>query len=322
MKINKLIPGVVISIGIVSCSIFTEPDLSDEQVYLIAPTDGIETPYQTHTFWWDYVADADFYNLLIVSPGFDSVVRLVVDTNLSGNKYVGTLLPGDYEWGVSAINSVSASAYSIFSITIDTTDDLAYLPVILIQPIANWSTNKQTIFFSWDPVPGATRYTFGIRDSSWISGPDVITPINTIYDTVSVDLIEGKYEWGVQAYDEVSNTSTIWYYRQLIIDITAPGKPVFTIPEFDGDTINTSPYTIEWSHTSSSLSPISDSIVVATDSTFSGASIVESLFISETQLSVGSYSDGKYWAKVKSVDAAGNQSAYSNIRKFYISKED
>ncbi|MBA7590113.1 hypothetical protein ES708_32215 [subsurface metagenome] len=194
--------------------------------------------------------------------------------------------------------------------------------MILIQPVANWNTNNQKILFRWDPVPGATRYSFGVRDSSWITGPDVITPINTVYDTLTVNLNEGRYEWGVQAYDEVSNTSTTWHYRPLIVDITAPGKPVFTYPEYDGDTINTSPYTIEWRHPSNSLSAISDSIVVATDSTFYPSSIVESLFISETELSVGSYPDGKYYAKVKAVDAAGNQGVYSNIRKFFLYKEE
>ncbi|MGD2035044.1 MAG: hypothetical protein PVF73_08310 [Bacteroidales bacterium] len=321
MKINKYIPGIFLILGVVSCSIFTEPDLDNEEVILLAPADGINTPYQQHTFWWDYVSEAEFYNLLIVSPRFDSVARLILDTNLTGNKFIWTLGPGDYEWGVSAYNSVSATLYSVFSITIDTSDNLTHLPVILIEPAENQATGQQKIFFRWDQVPGATRYTFGIRDSSWSTGTDVITPVNTTYDTITVTLDEGKYAWGVQAYDEQSNTNTSWYYRQLIVDTTAPGKPVITYPEFDGDTIKTSPYTIEWSHPVASLAPVTDSIVVATDSTFAPSTIVERQFVSATGLSIGSYSDGKYYAKVKSVDEAGNEGTYSNVRKFYLYKE-
>jgi hypothetical protein len=322
MRINKLITGAAILLGISSCSIFTEPDLSDQEVILLAPANGIKTPYQQHTFWWEYVDDAEYYNLLIVTPGFDSTVALIVDTNLTDNKFVWTLSAGDYEWGVCAYNSVSSTPYTVFSITIDTTDNLAYLPVILIEPENNRATNNEEIFFHWDPVPGATRYTLGIRDSSWISGNDVITPVNTIYDTITVSLNEGIYAWGVQAYDEISNTTTDWYYRQLIVDMTAPGKPVFIIPEYNGDTINASPYVLEWSHPSTSLSSISDSIIVATDSLFTPSNIVEELFISETGLSVGSYPDGKYYAKVKSIDAAGNEGTYCNTRKFYLYKEE
>ncbi len=319
---NKLLLGVVISIGITSCSLFTEPDLNKEEVFLLAPADGIKTAYQQHTFWWEHVPDAESYNLLIVSPSFDSVFRLIADTNLTGNNYVGTLAPGEYEWGVSALNSVSSTPYSVFSITIDTTGDLVYLPVILIQPEVNFNTNNQEILFRWDLVPGATRYSFGIRDSSWLTGQDVITPINTEYDTVTIILNEGRYEWGVQAYDETSNSSTTWYYRPLIIDTTSPDKPVITIPVLSGDTISAEPYSIEWRHPSGSLSSISDSIVVASDSAFHSTDIIESLFISDTELSVSSYPDGKYYVKVKSVDAAGNQSEYSNISKFFIYKEE
>src|SRR5690349_16647268 len=79
-----------------------EPDLSKETVTLLAPANGYETTMLTNLFWWDAVKNAEKYNLQIVTTGFSSIQRLMLDTNLTANKFQFTLPPGIFEWRVKA----------------------------------------------------------------------------------------------------------------------------------------------------------------------------------------------------------------------------
>jgi hypothetical protein len=52
------------------------------------------------------------YELVIVTPRFDSVVSLVTDTTVSTNVLAMTLGPAQYQWKVRAFNSVSTTPFS------------------------------------------------------------------------------------------------------------------------------------------------------------------------------------------------------------------
>jgi hypothetical protein len=304
----------------VSCALIQETDISEYEVELLAPANGINTPTQYQTFWWAYVKDAEAYNLLILSPAFDSVVRLVADTNVSENQFTMSLNPGVYEWGVSAYNSTSATPYTIFSIRIDTSSNLTFQTVVLTAPAQDHNTNKADILFSWDAMPGVTAYRFTVRDSSWNTGQNVINLLDTTGTAKLAALDEGRYEWGVQAYDEISNTSTYWNTRRLLVDRTAPGTPEILVPQTKGDSLDAEPWEVSWRHTLPSLAVVSDSVLIATDSTFTPSAIVRSAFVSTGKLSVESLNNGKYYIMVKSIDAAGNASAYTDHRRFYLYK--
>jgi hypothetical protein len=319
-RINSVF-GLFILIIIASCAVITEPDLTDSEVELYSPADSTLTPTQTHTFWWGYVNDAEKYNLLIVSPHFDSVASLIADTNLTDNKYVGTLFPGKYQWGVSAYNHSSATPYTIFNLEIDTLDGIAYQTVRLSSPRENDALNTAEIEFTWEALNGATFYLFDVRDSTW-SLAQSIDRTNLTGTSYSVTLSEGYYSWGVSAYDDVSGTNTNWSVRNFLIDMTPPGRPTITNPAFNGDTLDTSPYTIEWTHPDPSVSAISDSIMISADSLFTEGSEIEIDVINSPEYSVSHKEDGKYFVKVKSFDEAGNQGDYSAIRRFFLNKEE
>lgn len=316
--INKIIT-ILICIAAFSCGIIMETDLSDENVTLIAPADCTITTVQTHTFWWDYLADALKYNLQIVSPDFRSTLRLVADTNLSGNTFISTLAPGSYEWRVTAYNESSYSDCDTFRLYIDTLSGLSNQYVVLTSPLNNSYLNKTDIQFGWQPLVGATSYILEIRDSTWnynqtIFSTPWLSETNYSYNNFQ----EGVYSWGVFAYDASSNTNSNVSTAVFTIDKTAPEEPTFTSPA-NGDTLDTSPYNLEWTHPLASLASITDSLVISSDSLFNDPDIY---ILNTTVFSLSSMEDGKYFAKVKSFDAAGNQGGYSQPRKFFLVKEE
>lgn len=317
MKTANILLVLIISAILVSCAVIFDPNLEDEIVTLRAPADCTITTIQTQTFWWDPVADAEKYNLQIVSPDFEFVVRLAVDTNLTGNSFTWTLQPGIYRWGVSAFNYSSATDYSKFYLKIDTALGVTGQVVTLLQPGNNTFTNKQKITFEWSALSGATSYLLQVKDSneSVIINTDFLA-VTSYSDSLSD---EGSYSWNVRAYDESSNTFSDPAARIFGIDRTRPGKPAIITPTL-GDTLDTQPYTIEWTHPLASLAPISDSIMISSDSLFNAGSDIEIDVVTQNEYSVSSLEDGKYYVKVKSFDAAGNQGEYSNVIRFFLFK--
>jgi len=318
MILNKISLGLLFTVLVCSCSVFTVKDITKSPVILYSPVDGIKTYTQTQTFWWSPVDEADGYNLLIVSPRFDSIASLIADTNVVGNKFMLTLAPGKYEWSVSAYNS-GYSTYKppIFSltVTIDSTNNLNNQTIVLSSPADYADINKTTILFKWVSMNMATYYIVSVRDS--VFGTEYFGS-RTNYDTISFTLPEGKYTWGVQGHNDLTQTN--FSKRSLIVDTTAPGIPIITVPANDGDTINTSPYLIEWEHSKGSLSPISDNIYVATDSLFKNNNT--SYTSTTLEQSVSDLTNDKfYFVKIRSFDLAGNMGGFCRTHKFFLHKQ-
>lgn len=100
------------------CSEFIEPSIGLREIDLLAPANRLETNSYQQTFWWNPMADALYYRLQVVSPRFDSVSKVLLDTLISKDKFVYTLDPGRYEWRVRGENGSSASAYAVRSLVI------------------------------------------------------------------------------------------------------------------------------------------------------------------------------------------------------------
>ncbi len=103
---------------LVSCKELTQPDLTDKQINIIAPVDNLVTTSTTNSFAWDPVDGAAKYQLQIVSPKFDSVVRFVTDSAFTNSLFTYTLTPGVYQWRVKATNAGSQTIYFTRKITI------------------------------------------------------------------------------------------------------------------------------------------------------------------------------------------------------------
>jgi hypothetical protein len=86
--------------------------LDKDKVILMAPGNNVVSDSAQQNFFWQPVDTSIDYEFQIVTPDFDSVVSLVVDTTIATNLLPYTLVPGQYQWRVRAFNSVSTTVFS------------------------------------------------------------------------------------------------------------------------------------------------------------------------------------------------------------------
>jgi len=298
---------------IYACEDIVEDDLSKKSVVLLAPPDGFHTTITTNTFWWEVVDGCTGYNLQIVSPSFDFIEQLFLDTNIVINKWDFSLLPGEYEWRVRGYNNTSSTPFVVNSIIIDSTMDISQQIIQLLLPSDNDTSNITTYQFKWDLLYNADDYNFQL----YFEGNKYFTKITT-NDTVIKSLNEGDgiYKWEVRGQNAFSNTA--YSSRTLFIDTTPPNKPILDLP----DNLSSLPDSIiyfEWNHEMTTGSSIKDSLYIATD-------LLMNNLIRSTFLAYPNYEDslgpGDYFWQVRSIDKASNKSEYSDIWKFTILEKD
>ena len=87
---------IIATAGIYGCTDIFEADLTEDVVVIQAPGDGVTLEDLTVTFWWEPTVGANFYNLQIVSPSFDNVEYIVLDSNTTQTLYAFTLESKEY----------------------------------------------------------------------------------------------------------------------------------------------------------------------------------------------------------------------------------
>lgn len=304
----------VVSMICIGCDEVFEDDLSEETVVVIAPTNGLSTSILSHTFWWEPVEDARGYNLTIVSPSFDNIERLIVDTNITGTKFNYTLFPDSFEWSIRAYNGSTTTDYFIYSLVIEQTNDLTEQMVVLRSPSNNTATNEDTLVFQWYALPGAEYYMLEIKTPDWDGSPVIVPEViyGTTFSVTGID--DGDFHWGVRAYNSTSSSiATPWVVS---LDTQNPENPSLVFPGYN-ETVNDTTLTdskivFQWSRVADSGTTITDSIYISPDSLFT-----TSVKYATTATSIDHVmtTAGDYWWKVISIDRAGNKSAYA-ISKF------
>lgn len=291
---------------------FIVKDIKNDTVDVIAPANNLKTPNNSITFWWNELDGAETYNLQIVKPSFSSIIQLIVDTTITGNKFNHTFTPGTYEWRIKASNGGGSTAYTTRTLVIDTTSNLHYVTVSLITPAANYKTSSFTTLFSWNILPAATSYNLRVTDPNGFE--TIINTSNTTY-TLSFTL-PGTYSWKVQGQNAftLSNFSEI---RSFKIDNVAPAPPGFTFPAANGSA--TLLDSLKWVRNSNDV--MFDSLFMSTDS-FSSQIVHMEIHALKIAISdvVPSLSGGGvyYFWRLKSIDSTGNRSVLSVPKKFKL----
>ena len=95
-----------------SCEDITEPILDNEKVELVAPINGVISKENQQNLFWNSLDKQANYELQVVSPRFDSIVKLILDTTINKNIYSINIDSGSYEWRVRAVNNSSYSKFS------------------------------------------------------------------------------------------------------------------------------------------------------------------------------------------------------------------
>ncbi len=312
---------VIIIVALVACDDFFEEDLTGKTVTLVAPYDGLQTSSSSFTFWWDEVEGASKYHFQIASPNFTAIEKIVADTNVAGNQFEAQLYPGEFQWRVKAYNGGSETPYTTHSLTVDSSLSLTDTEVILSLPGDNSAFNDTDIDFSWESIYNATEYNIKIRKDSWSSG-DLIASDNIENANYSKEITdEGEYFWGVRAMNE--NSTSLYSSRSFFIDLTDPGLPTQISPT-EGEEIIGNSVEFSWTRNTDDGSPISETILIDTTSTFTSSALIEVVGEDSpypTSLSVSIGETKTYYWKIKSVDGAGNESNYTGAISFTLNNE-
>lgn len=310
MKNKLLYPLLVFSASILiySCEDFIEVELSGKSVTVLAPANNTISSSYNQLFKWEDLKGAEKYQLQIVKPNFSAITQFVLDTTTTSTQFAYTLLPGNYQWRLRAMNNSSVTEYQTFNLTIDSTLDLSSSTVVLVSPADNYYSKYMANTFAWQTMPNADNYVLQILSSGSTISIQSSTTTTGNYTFTS----EGTYQWRVYAQNSSSNSA--YSTRNIIIDVTAPSVPVPVSPVLD--TITANPIPLKWN--TSSLAD-SSHILISTDSLFAVITTKDTTI--ENTASVVTYNfysaviGTNYFWKVQDVDKAGNKSAYFTRRK-------
>ncbi len=292
------------------CSDVLVVDISEDSVVVITPLDSAQSSQAVQNFWWEELDGADSYLLTVVSPSFDDIQRRVIEASITGTtSYDTTLTSGAYQWAIQGVNEGYESKNDIYTLFIsnDSTSNLANKIVFLTSPAADAATRDSQITFRWDEVDNADSYTLQIASPNFSDLNNI--QLNELIEnnSLTATLSEGSYRWRVRA--ENSTSVTPFAERGLSIDQTAPSAPVLISPG-DGATVIL-PSNLSWTPDNSSSK---DEVFVYSDSTQNN--IVFQTETTETNISFNDSSFSTYYWHVRSVDPAGNVSAFSSLRSF------
>jgi len=309
LKLLAILITSFFSIIILSCTEIVDPDIRNNKVVLLSPPDSLRTVIATQTFWWEEVEFADEYDFQLVSPSFEYIERIFIESTLEITKFDYTMIPGEYQWRVRAKNYSYETEYFTHTLYIDSTNDISQETIQLLSPVDYDTTNQTTTLFRWVPLYNADNYNFQLYYTS-----QLVYYETTIYDNLTLVLSygDGSYEWKIRGQNEFSNTA--YSSRYLYIDTTPPSAPVLIKPPYNSQ-LNDTIIHFEWERGRNMGSSIKDSLIVYTDSLLFNIKL-------EKQLTDTFYNDslgpGSYFWHVRSFDAAGNISNYSSLWKFTI----
>jgi hypothetical protein len=282
-----------------SCDDFIEKDLQNESINIITPANNSKISSSTVTFWWDKVEGALEYNVQVVSPSFDQVQRLWADSIVSGNKIMFSLVPGNFEWRVNAVNGSSGTEFAAASFSIDSTINLINETIILTSPKNNIATNNTNQTFRWNNIYNANEYHFIIANSAGdFLKDEIMTKTETSFEFTA----DGIYTWSVRGQNEMSNT--IFSKSSLQIDTKAPGQPTLNMPSDKAIIPAEENVSFSWSRAADNGSQLFDSLYVFADEAMTNRVLAEKT--EQTSHKALIPDAGTYYWYVKTCDVAGN----------------
>lgn len=307
-----IIVGVAL-IFFTSCSDVIEQDLGKSSVTILAPANNAVNPNYVQTFWWEYMDDATSYQLQIVKPSFDSVLVLVVDTTIQSNKFLYSLLPGNYQWRLKAKNGSSETPFSVRNLSI-VVSSLTGQTLITNSPANLIESNSLMHAFNWQTLYGASRYRLQLDTLQFNDEQDLVYN-NTLEGTLVnyTFMQDGVYQWRVRAENDTANS--LWSdIKTITIDRVAPAQVDLLSPI--NNSTNAQPITLSWN-------TISDAnfyrlYVYKSDSTsLFNANFPLKVNGTSTTFALGTSAQKLYW-QVSAVDKAGNEGEKSNKRSFIV----
>lgn len=311
IKLNTAVLFLIVAIT--ACSDVVEDDLSKKTMNILAPANNAINPNYVQTFWWDYLDDANTYQLQIVKPNFDSVLTLILDTTISSNKFSISLLPGSYQWRVRAKNGSSETAFITRNLSV-VISSLSEQTLLTSNPQSGLVSNNLAQMFTWQALFGASRYRMQVDTLSFSDENDLV--YNNTVSITSVNYSfpkDGIYQWRVRAENDTAHS--LWSPMNIItIDRLAPAIVNLNNPA--NNAMVAKPVLLSWDD-------IVDAdyyklFVYKSDSTsLYNASYPMKVQANNASFNLGTSNEKIYW-QVQAIDKAGNEGVKSTRRSFTI----
>ncbi len=242
----------------------------------------------------------------------DTTAFTVKPVTISLWDYLNGLTSGQtYHWRVRSINSLGhKSAWSdegVFTV---------YGSVVDIKPVLNNPIDGQVVYtalpiLSWSPgAAGVTSYDVYIKAHTDINY-QLLTNTTLTYYVMGSDLLPGTvYDWYVTAYNASGGASNSDVETFETVGAAGSLVPVVIGPK-DGVEISTNHPLLQWFVVSSSITPLTYEVQIATDDQFNYL-VYTAYPISETSVTVtdGLVSGAQYYWRVRTINDP-NVSAWS-----------
>ncbi len=259
----------------------------------LTPTQG-ERQYQAEVeFRWAAAAEAQRYVFqLAPTPEFDSGL---IERRLDAvNQHVETLEEGDWHWRLASVDAAgkqhSWGPHRAFRIL--------FLPN---PPAAQASAQAGLAHFVWGETRGAVRYGLQLGTTA-----DLATPLRqeeTAAASLAVPVPAGKYFWRVRGIESDGQAGAWGAVSPVIVP---PDPPTDVEVKVDDDQVLAT-----WK-----TDAVLGVVEVSTDLTFAKTGLLQKVNASRAILPRPD--PGKYWLRVKGIDAHGVEGPYSRPVPFEI----
>lgn len=307
MVSRKFFPVFILFI-LVSCEeILLENDISRESIEILSPKNNTVVEAATIYFNWEEIEGATAYEIQLASPDFEDAQQIIFTEIVEETSFTEDVPPGIYEWRVRGINSGYNTAFSSAKFKAEATENFSSRQVSLLSPNQNYITNSNNITLEWQEVEGASEYRIQITQNG-----EVIKEETTSGTIKNIELPEGDLIWKVRAENQTQNT--FYTGRTILVDKTAPMKPIPTSPP-NNSTTSVPTVTFEWTRNSNGGTVESDSLFIFKDAALEN--LEEKEKVNNSYTTSLERQETYYWY-MRAYDQAGNRSARSEVFSFSI----
>jgi len=279
---------------------------------LLEPGNGATTSDNTPTFEWSSTVSG--YQLQYATDNeFTTNVTIVKDLTPTSYPPTTPLSDGTWYWRVrSGDNTTSVGLWSDTWQFTESSSGLA--SPSLISPSNGSYTNDSTPTFGWSAATGADNYELRYAtDSEFTTDLKTIGNIRETQYTPTAALADDLWYWRVRAGTDDDNVGPWSDNWQFAIDTVAPGVPALTA--YTPDPTNDSTPLLEWSNVSDAENY---TLKYATDSGFTQYVTTITGITTYNYQITSPLADSTWYWRVKSIDAANNESGYSSYDSFTV----
>lgn len=204
--------------------IISVPDISEELVRIVAPSDGSLLTQTSVNFSWETIEFAEQFQVQVASPSFGNATAVVLDTIVGDSaqsirRFQAELQEANYQWRVRGLNSNYSTPYMAASFSVDTTevaDDISSIALALIAPAAEAVIETQEVQFTWSSIAEADNYVFQVAYPDFVNPVQVVENQELDQTSIEVTLENNGYQWRVKAMNQDSETA--FSTRSFVVD--------------------------------------------------------------------------------------------------------